>query len=183
MTDVTNLQQLSTQIEDLVRRVESISDPAVKANATVLVQSLLDLHGAAFERVIAALHRESESGTRLLAELGRDEVVGSLLVLYGLHPDSFEVRLEKALERVRPSLASHRTTVELVGVSDGLVHVRLTGKLGGCSSTGTTLQQLVEAALYDAVPEAAEIHVENAISSRNTDQLVQLQLSVPAPRA
>ena len=61
MTTEQGNRQRAAQIEDLVHRIEGISDPAVKANATVLIQSLLDLHREGFERV-----------TQMLRERGGD---------------------------------------------------------------------------------------------------------------
>ena len=133
-------QLLSAQIEDLVRRVEAISDPAVKANTTVLIQSLLDLHGDGFGRIAKILSDEGESGRRILNKMAADELVGSLLLLYELHPDSFDVRLRKALDRAQQSISSHGAQVDLVDVQEGTVHVRLTGTLQGCGSTKATLR-------------------------------------------
>jgi Fe-S cluster biogenesis protein NfuA len=182
MTGEKELQQLSTQIEDLVHRVEAISDPAVKANATVLVQSLLDLHGAAFQRVTKALVHEGESGRRILERLAADEIVGGLLLLYGLHPEGFEARLQKAIDRVCQTVAPHGVTVELLGADEGVVQVRLSGRNSGCGSTSRTLEQLIENAIYEAAPEIAEVQVENAIQSGTAEPLVQLQLNAATPQ-
>src|SRR5258706_11835399 len=153
MTGEKELQQLSSKIEDLVHRVDAISDPAVKANATVLVQSLLDVHSAAFERVTEALLRDGEPGRQILERLATDEIVGGLLVLYGLHPDGLDVRLQKAIERARKAVAPHGASVELLAIREGEVHLRLSGKNAGCGSTTRKLQELVENAIGEAAPE------------------------------
>ncbi len=180
MTGEKELQRLSSKIEDLVHRVDAISDPAVKANATVLVQSLLDLHAAAFERVTEALLRDGEPGRQILERLAADEIVGGLLVLYGLHPDGLDVRLQKAIERARKAVAPHGASVELLAIREGEIHLRLSGKNAGCGSTTRKLQELVENAIGEAAPEITNVQIDNAIQSGSAESLVQLQVNVSA---
>jgi Fe-S cluster biogenesis protein NfuA len=180
MTGEKELQQLSSKIEDLVHRVDGISDPAVKANATVLVQSLLDLHSAAFQRVTEALLHDGECGRQILERLAADEIVGGLLVLYGLHPDGFDVRLQKALERARKAVAQHGASLELLDHGDGAIHLRLSGKGGGCGSTAGKLQQLVENAICEGAPEITKVQIDNDVASGSVEPLVQLEVNFSA---
>jgi Fe-S cluster biogenesis protein NfuA len=178
MSGENQLQQLSAQIEDLVRKVEAISDPAVKANATALIQSLLDVHARAFERVVEIVLQQKDLGLTVLNHFAADELIGSLLLLYRLHPDALDVRLNKAIAAVRKAVALQGADVELIGVEEEVVRIRLSGSVHGCAST--QLQQLIEDAIYEAVPEISAVHVENAIQVRNSEPLVQLQLNVGA---
>ena len=43
----------------------------------------------------------------IIDRLGRDELVASLLVLYGLHPLDFETRVNQAVEKARAFLKPH----------------------------------------------------------------------------
>ena len=178
MSGENQLQQLSAQIEDLVRKVDAISDPAVKANATALIQSLLDVHARAFERVVEIVLQQKDLGLTVLNHFAADELIGSLLLLYRLHPDALDVRLNKAIAAVRKAAALQGADVELIGVEEEVVRIRLSGAVHGCAST--QLQQLIEDAIYEAVPEISAVHVENAIQVRNSQPLVQLQLNVGA---
>jgi Fe-S cluster biogenesis protein NfuA len=178
MSGENQLQQLSAQIEDLVRKVEAISDPAVKANATALIQSLLDVHARAFERVVEIVLQQKDLGLTVLNHFAADELIGSLLLLYRLHPDALDVRLNKAIAAVRKAAALQGADVELIGVEEEVVRIRLSGAVHGCTST--QLQQLIEDAIYEAVPEISAVHVENAMRVRNSEPLVQLQLNVGA---
>jgi Fe-S cluster biogenesis protein NfuA len=178
MSGENQLQQLSAQIEDLVRKVEAISDPAVKANATALIQSLLDVHARAFERVVEIVLQQKDLGLTVLNHFAADELIGSLLLLYRLHPDALDVRLNKAIAAVRKAVALQGANVELIGVEEEVVRIRLSGSVHGCAST--QLQQLIEDAIYEAVPEISAVRVENAMRVRNSEPLVQLQLNVGA---
>ena len=93
-----------------------------------------------------------------------DEVVASLLVLHGLHPDPLARRVEKALARVRPYLGSHGGDVELVAVDEtsGVVRLRMTGTCDGCPSSALTLKLAVESAVRADAPEIVRIEVDGA---------------------
>jgi len=67
-------------------------------------------------------------------------------------------RVEKALEKIRPSLQADGGDMELVGVSeDGIVKVKLTGACRGCPMSQMTLKMGIEKALKQAVPEVKEV--------------------------
>ncbi len=66
-------------------------------------------------------------------------------------------RIEKALEKIRPSLQADGGNIELVDVTDGVVKVRLTGACGGCPMSQMTLKMGVERALKQQVPEVKRV--------------------------
>ena len=94
--------------------------------------------------------------------MSADDLVGSLLVMHGLHPETLEARVEHALEAVRPILGAHKGDVELVEVdpSANAVKLRLLGSCDGCPSSTVTLQMAVEKAILEAAPEIEIIDVE-----------------------
>jgi len=62
-------------------------------------------------------------------------------------------KVEKALDKVRPSLQADGGDVELIGVDDkGVVKVRLTGACGGCPMATMTLKRGIEKTLREEVP-------------------------------
>jgi Fe-S cluster biogenesis protein NfuA/nitrite reductase/ring-hydroxylating ferredoxin subunit len=119
-----------------------------------LLGEMLDLHAEGLARIIASI---PEATTLALA---RDPVVGSMLLVHGLHPVPLEERVALALDRVRPYLASHRGDVELVALDDGLAHLRLVGSCNGCASSATTLELAIERALEEDAPDLLGIEVE-----------------------
>ncbi len=66
-------------------------------------------------------------------------------------------KVEKALEKIRPSLQADGGNIELVDVADGVVKVRLTGACGGCPMSQMTLKMGVERALKQQVPEVKRV--------------------------
>jgi Fe-S cluster biogenesis protein NfuA/nitrite reductase/ring-hydroxylating ferredoxin subunit len=153
--------QLQT-IEALLQRIENINNPALTATSKELVQLLMEFHGAGIERMLEIVHQTTPSGASVIGALSRDDLVRSLLLLYGLHPETLETRVGQALEKTRPYLKSHSGNVTLVGIDEaGAVTLRLEGNCHGCPSSSATLKLAVEEAIYDAAPDVTAILVEN----------------------
>lgn len=67
-------------------------------------------------------------------------------------------KVQKALDKVRPSLQADGGDVELIDVSpEGVVTVKLTGACGGCPMSQMTLKMGIETALKEEVPEIKEV--------------------------
>lgn len=145
------------RIEELIHRIEKVSDPDARAAAVELVQSLMELHGTGIGRMMEIVAESGESGLDVIDDFGRDELVGGLLLLYGLHPIPLETRVRQALDKVRPYLQSHGGNVDLVGVDEGVVRLRMQGSCSGCPSSAMTLKSSIEEAIYEAAPDVAEI--------------------------
>jgi Fe-S cluster biogenesis protein NfuA len=104
----------------------------------------------------------TERCPELIDELVADELVASLLLVHGLHPESLARRVEGALAQVRPTLAAHSGDVELLTIDEeaGTVQIRLLGSCDGCPSSSVTLQLAVERAIVEAAPEIVRIDVD-----------------------
>jgi Fe/S biogenesis protein NfuA len=64
-------------------------------------------------------------------------------------------RIERSLDGIRPYIASHRGTVEVIDFdpTDGRLVLRLGGTCQGCSAATVTLRQGIETRMREAVPE------------------------------
>jgi Fe-S cluster biogenesis protein NfuA len=160
MSDNKELQHRLQRIGGLVQEIESIADPSVRASTRQLVQLLMEFHGAGLDRTLEIMAKTGDAGLRLIEELGRDPLVSSLLVLYGLHPEDIETRIRRAVEQVRPKVQRNGGEVELLGTENGVVSLRLRLTGHSCASTGATLQSMVEEAIYEAAPDVASMVVE-----------------------
>lgn len=65
--------------------------------------------------------------------------------------------VEKALDKIRPSLQADGGNIELIDVTDGVVKVKLTGACGGCPMSQMTLKMGVEKVLKQHVPEVKRV--------------------------
>jgi len=162
MAQDTALQNQIQRIGAIVERLEAESDPNSRALAKELLESIMALHGAGLERILELARQNGETGKILIQQCGKDELVSSVLLLYGLHPDDLKTRVERALEKTKHLLETHAAHAELISIpDDGTVKVRLHRKPnGGCGSTAATLKASLEAALQDAAPDAPSILVE-----------------------
>ena len=70
---------------------------------------------------------------------------------------SMKEKVEKVLDKVRPSLMADGGNVELVDVEDGVVKVRLTGACGGCPMSQMTLKMGIERVIKQEIPEIKEV--------------------------
>lgn len=165
----------SERIEELVSRVENCGDLAARAVAKELLQAVLELHGAALERILDAVV-ELPEGAAALGKIAEDELVSGVLSLHGIHPVDVETRVAAALESTRPYLKSHGGDVELAAIEDGVVSVRLQGSCGSCSGSAETLKNAVEAAIYDAAPEVNAV-VSEPMPAQSHSDLVILRAS------
>jgi Fe-S cluster biogenesis protein NfuA len=148
------------RIGGLVEEIESIADPAIRAATKELVQSLMDLHGAALEKMLEIVAEAGETGMSIIDRLGRDSLVSSVLILYGLHPEDLESRVVKAVDRVRQQLRKQGCEVELLGVNDGAIRVRVETGSHTCGSTVKTVQAALETAMYDAAPDLTSLVID-----------------------
>jgi Fe-S cluster biogenesis protein NfuA len=155
-------QKRVQNIEGLVRKIEALTDSEARASAIELMQSLMDLHGAGLERMMEITWEAGEPGRGIIDGFARDDLVGSLLLLYGLHPLDLEARVAGALNKVGPYLRSQGGSAELLGVTDGRVRIRLERSTNGCASTAQALKQAVEEAIYEAAPDLTSLELETA---------------------
>jgi len=151
----------TARVEKLAARLEKANDPETRATALELVQSVIELHGAALQALIDHCVATPE-GERMLDEALKDDLVSSMFLLHNLHPDDLETRVLRGIESVRPYLQSHGGDCELAGVDNGVVRLRLHGSCGSCPSSSLTLKNAVEEALFQAAPDIKEIIAENA---------------------
>jgi Fe-S cluster biogenesis protein NfuA len=70
---------------------------------------------------------------------------------------SVREKVEKALEKIRPSLMADGGNVELVEVKEGVVKLKLTGACGGCPMSQLTLKMGIERFLKKEIPEIKEV--------------------------
>ena len=163
MIDTQDARQFQTQMERLNRLVlelDRLPDPTVRRQAREAIQALLELHAAALDRLLEHVVSVGPVGHDIIDTCGRDEVVGGLLLLHGLHPHDVETRVRQALDSVRPYLRSHGGNVELAGVDGDTVRLRLIGSCDGCPSSAVTMRQTIEQAVYGRAPEVTAIEVD-----------------------
>ena len=155
-------QQQAKSIEALVTKLENAADPAVRNAGRDLVQALMELHGAGLERLLEIVREVGDPGRTIIDQFSRDELVRSVLLLYGLHPQDLRTRVVQALESTRAFFKSHGGEAELISIDDaGVVTVHFRAKSGSCGSTASSLRSTLEAAIQDTAPDASSIVIKD----------------------
>src|SRR5437764_575809 len=148
--------ELVAEIERMLEALETIHDAGARELATALVQAIVELYGAGLERIVEEVAAHDRDGV-LAERLVGDELVAHLLLMHGLHPVALEDRIVHALAEVRPYLESHGGDVELLGVEESVLRVRLQGSCSGCPSSTMTLKLAIENAVHKHAPEIESV--------------------------
>ena len=149
------VEETLRRIDDLVTAFGHIADPAARDSARELLEAVLDLHGLALARIMAAV-AASKDGQQMLADLGQDEQIKAVLLLYGLHPDDPETRLRRALAAMQPRLDQAGLAVRLGRVTAKTASLRISG----APATAERLRQEIEEAVVNAAPDLDEITID-----------------------
>jgi Fe-S cluster biogenesis protein NfuA len=66
-------------------------------------------------------------------------------------------KVEAVLKQIRPALQADGGDIQLVGVKDGIVSVKLQGHCAGCPMSQMTIKNGVERILKEQIPEVKEV--------------------------
>ena len=75
-------------------------------------------------------------------------------------------RVRQALDKLRPAVRMHGGDVELLGVANGVVRLRVQGTRDRCASAGHALKQAIEEAVYQQAPDVNAIDIEEAATGQ-----------------
>src|ERR1700679_152283 len=92
MTEPQNLRATGDRIEQALEELHSTADPRTINLAEELLRLVSELYGAGFAR---AIELAQEHAPGLIAAFVEDDLVSSLLLVQGLHPDSLDNRVRR----------------------------------------------------------------------------------------
>jgi Fe-S cluster biogenesis protein NfuA/nitrite reductase/ring-hydroxylating ferredoxin subunit len=153
-------EQLVAAVQDLQARLDAAPDPVTRELAEQLVSAVVQMYGGGLEQILEALFAAGEPGEQIAAELARDPLVATLLLIHDLHPVPLADRVQGALESVRPYMESHGGNVELLSLERGVARIRLKGSCSDCSASSVTLELAIKQALEEAAPDLEGLEVE-----------------------
>lgn len=159
MADQSGFQEQIKRLGELVTKIEQMPDSSQKTVGKEFVQLLMDVHAQGLERMLEIVFESKEAGSALIDRLGRDDVAGGLLLLYSLHPDALETRVQTALERMRAKLRKLACAIELLGVDESAVRVRVTRSGHSCGSSTGELRALIENGVYELAPDVSSLEI------------------------
>jgi hypothetical protein len=160
-----NVDVAVQQIEAIVGRLGE-SDPASRDMVEELIRLLMQLYGAGLGRVMDVL-RELNA-LEATDRLAGDKLVGSLLLLHGLHPVDAASRVRTALGRLERRLQWRDLALD--AVDGGVAHIRVMRNGAGAAPPG--LRESIERAVADSAPELEGVEIEGLEES---PALVQIE--------
>ncbi len=164
---MTTTHDTLPRIEQLLEEVRAMVSPPAAEKVEELVRHVMGLYGDGLRRIGRVLAEAGQPADVVADRLIEDDLIANLLIVHGLHPDSVETRVARALDRVRPYLASHGGDVEIVAIDGdaGSLRLRMTGSCDGCPSSILTIKLAVEGAVTELAPEIDHIEVEDVTES------------------
>ena len=146
---MTTADGSTSQLDELLHKLDALPDRAARALAVDLVQVVMNLHADALQRALDIISAS--------AELGADELVSRVLVLHGIHPDDFEKRFARAIDKLERFFDSRGAGIQVLEAAPELIRLRFNGSRPG---SGLAALKTIEDAIYDAAPEVGELIVE-----------------------
>src|SRR5260370_26400661 len=116
------------RIEKLLDELRAMAEPSTWPRVEELMRLVVELYGAGLARFVDLLDADL-SIDKLRERVLEDELLASLMLLHGLHPEDTAARGGRALDRVRPYLGSHGGDVAVGGGEEmiGAVKLQLDG--------------------------------------------------------
>ncbi len=160
------LEWLGTGLE----RMEEIQDEKTREEVFAFLEGIDVLHRQGLGRIFDLIG--NLGGQKAVERISQDPIVRTILDMYDLPEADERTQVERVLEDVHPYFQSHGGKLELLGVEEGRVRVRLSGSCEGCPGTATTLQRVVEEALREGFPGFKELVAEEPPPAR--ENIVQI---------
>ncbi len=136
---VEGFEKLLARAEELTRHFEQHTNTAVREDVFELLQTIDQIHRDAVlslvELIVQSGHHE------LIHKATENPLVSALFQLYDVIPLTDLVRWQEALDAIRPALQESKADIELLRMTDGMAHLRLTGAF---SADESTLRQTVQ---------------------------------------
>jgi hypothetical protein len=152
------MRQLGALVGDLDKDASSAPSAAVRES----IQLLMEVHGAALQRIMELIYEAGAAGEAIILKAGEDPIVRQFLVLYSLHPEHFETRVLKAIDTAGSQLRKLNSEVELLSIRQGAVQVRIHTSGHACGSTAKTVRLIVEESIYDLAPDLTSLEIIEA---------------------
>ena len=161
-------------ISELAEGLAQHPDSKVGERVVELLDWIDAVHRDGLGRLIEMIR--SWRGEIFLESIARDEITGTMLRAYdlgeGLDPEA-EAEMKKmvdaALAEIKPLVESHGGDIEIVGIEDGVVRVRMKGTCNGCASSSATLTYGLEAALKNHWPGFRRLEEVDAAGEVNPE--------------
>jgi Fe-S cluster biogenesis protein NfuA/nitrite reductase/ring-hydroxylating ferredoxin subunit len=176
--DEAAFQAATQHLDELVQRFDALPLPELRDQVFDLLQTVDAIHRMGLSHLVALLGQEGRA--EFFERAADDPIVRTLLLLYDMLPSDEIDQVETALSMIRPYIHSHGGQIEVLGVADGVVHLRLSGACQGCAGQAMTLQRGIVAALREGFPGFQGIQVHEP-EQRQRAEVIPLMIAAQEP--
>lgn len=163
------LRRAGDRVARLLEELGELTTPPAWQRVEQLVQTLVDLYGAGLVRLWGHLDAAGAPAP-LRRRIVEDELVSSLLVLHGFHPDPPAARIARALEAEAAQLGA----VRLLSLDGDVARLRVEGP---ARAPLPVLARALERLVRDVAPEVARVELDGLAARRaEAPGLVQIDL-------
>lgn len=141
------------KIGRLLEELQGSCGPPTWTKVEELVHRIVQLYGGALQTVLEKVPKEVER------ELFADELLSSLFLLHGMHPQSMEERVRIALARVEASLASRTRSVRLVFATSEEIQLEVEFREGAEGRARQGLESAIRRMIEEAAPEVQVVRI------------------------
>jgi Fe-S cluster biogenesis protein NfuA len=156
--------EILDRVAELAEELLARSDGDVAPKVEELVDWLDVFHREGLGRLVEMIRQWR--GEIFLEQAALDPIAGELLTTYSLGVDADAVMIDRvvqvALDDVRPYVHSHGGEIEVVGVTDGIVALRMHGSCNGCTAADETVAGRIEVALREQWIDFRRVELEDA---------------------
>jgi hypothetical protein len=145
--DIPDVDATVGEIEVLLEQLEA-ADSQMRARAEEGIRLLMRLYGAGLRRAIEIL------GAEAAHQLAQDKLLGSLLLLHGLHPIGAAERIQESLEGIERRIGGSRLHLEEISNDRARIRVERNG-----SPAPPGLAAAIERAVAESAPEIGGVEV------------------------
>jgi hypothetical protein len=153
------LRAEAAEIERLLDELRALVAAAAWQRIEDVIRRVVALYGAGLARALDAGRQAGASEAALGERIVADDLLGSLLVLHGLHPLTVAQRIDRALARVRGELGLGDGQLVMTELCDGELRLRASSALGGGAMSARVAEAVIRRTLEAAAPELTTIQI------------------------
>jgi hypothetical protein len=156
--DTEALQHTRDRIDRLLGELRASSSSFAWSRIEEILIAVSEMYGRGLARMLELFVERGGAATH--GALGEDPLVGSLLLLHGLHPVPLEARVERAVYRVRRALGAERGTIAHWLDADGRLTLRVSGDWTSSGLSRQRADAIARRIVEDGAPDVSDLFVD-----------------------
>jgi hypothetical protein len=179
--DAEALRHTRDRIDRLLGELRASSSALAWSGIEEVLSAVTEMYGRGLARMLEIFVERGGAATH--AALGDDPMVGSLLLLHGLHPVPLAARVERAVYRVRRALGAERGTIAHWLDPDGRLTLRVTGDWTASGLSRQRADTLARRIVEDGAPDVLDLFIDTDAATFAHEERLESMLTEPAREA